>query len=232
MDQWVGSQRAITVKAYYKNGDCLTAVRRGFRRHYNLGGHDRVPSCKAIKSWVENFERRTLKQFGRHLKKAHDVLIAGVEHLKTLVIYMNVSYTVQRLRYGVPYQRMVSLGLIFFEDERGNSTTVTSVRYVAMLKNFAKLNNHPGLENSWFQQDGATAHTARLSMAAVRQFFGEKAFALGDVWAVQKDVRDITSGGSRMAVRCVRSEGEKKRKYSCETENVSNLSGTLCILCF
>ncbi|KAL4112988.1 hypothetical protein QTP88_016699 [Uroleucon formosanum] len=64
MDQWVGSQRAIAVKAYYKNGDCLTAARREFRRHYNLGRHDHVPSCKAIKSWVENFE-----ETGSALKK-------------------------------------------------------------------------------------------------------------------------------------------------------------------
>ncbi|KAL4097371.1 hypothetical protein QTP88_022160 [Uroleucon formosanum] len=64
MDQWVGSQRTIAVKAYYKNGDCLTAARREFRRHYNLGRHDRVPSCKAIKSWVENF-----KKTGSALKK-------------------------------------------------------------------------------------------------------------------------------------------------------------------
>ncbi|KAL4096758.1 hypothetical protein QTP88_021649 [Uroleucon formosanum] len=58
------SQRAIAVKAYYKSGNCLTAARREFRRHYNLGGHDRVPSCKAVKSWVENFE-----EAGSALKK-------------------------------------------------------------------------------------------------------------------------------------------------------------------
>lgn len=44
-----------------------------------------------------------------------------------------------------------------------NSTAVISARYVAMLENFVaeKLNNLPGLENPWFQQDGATAHTTR-----------------------------------------------------------------------
>jgi hypothetical protein len=40
----------------------------------------------------------------------------------------------------------------FFDDERGNSTKVTSTRYVTMLGNFAteKLENLPGLYNPWF----------------------------------------------------------------------------------
>jgi hypothetical protein len=61
-------------------------------------------------------------------------------------------------------------GPYFFEDERGNARTVTSGRYVDMLETFVaeQLQNFPDLHNPWFQQDGATAHTARASMSAVR----------------------------------------------------------------
>ena len=43
-----------------------------------------------------------------------------------------------------------------------------------MLQSFVAptLNNLPQLHEAWFQQDGATSHTARQSMAAVRELFG------------------------------------------------------------
>jgi hypothetical protein len=36
------------------------------------------------------------------------------------------------------------------------------------------LNNFPQLHEAWLQQDGATSHTARQSIAAVRQLFGNR----------------------------------------------------------
>ncbi|KAG8294238.1 hypothetical protein J6590_107508 [Homalodisca vitripennis] len=53
MDQWSGADRAVAVRAYYKNGDSVTAAQRG-----------RVPSSHAISSWVRNFE-----ETGSALKK-------------------------------------------------------------------------------------------------------------------------------------------------------------------
>jgi hypothetical protein len=44
------------VKAYYKNGDNLTAFHREFRSYYKLGRYDRVLLCNAIKTLVESFE--------------------------------------------------------------------------------------------------------------------------------------------------------------------------------
>ena len=43
-----------------------------------------------------------------------------------------------------------------------------------MLQTFVAraLNNFPQLHEAWFQQDGATSYTARQSMAAVRELFG------------------------------------------------------------
>ena len=64
------------------------------------------------------------------------------------------------------------IGPYFFEDERQRALTVTGPRYVHMLENFLgpELARHPVTEETFFQQDGATSHTARDSKAAVRNF--------------------------------------------------------------
>jgi hypothetical protein len=66
------------------------------------------------------------------------------------------------------------LGPYFFENATGQSVTVTSDRYVELLWEFlnddlCRLRVHTRLV--WFQQDGATAHTAQNSMTVVRGMF-------------------------------------------------------------
>ena len=65
----------------------------------------------------------------------------------------------------------------YFLEENGITTTVNSARYIDMTKNLLepelrsqRINN----QNVWFQQDGATAHTARDAMAAVRAMFPDR----------------------------------------------------------
>ena len=66
------------------------------------------------------------------------------------------------------------VGPYFFEDERGHTATVTKERYVAVLNQFysdLKV-QHPGyLDKIWFQQDGATPHTALISLAWLKEHF-------------------------------------------------------------
>ena len=51
--------------------------------------------------------------------------------------------------------------------------TVTSERYVTMLqKFFIPYENEWVIPNIWFQQDGATTHTARISMNVILETFG------------------------------------------------------------
>ena len=61
----------------------------------------------------------------------------------------------------------------------------TSERYVEMLRNFLRpqlRSLRVNMEDMWFQQDGATAHTARASMTAVRQTFPQRVISsFGDV---------------------------------------------------
>ena len=53
------------------------------------------------------------------------------------------------------------IGPYFFEDKNGNQTTVTGARYRSMLLNFLEPWVQAKREQMWFQQDGATANTAR-----------------------------------------------------------------------
>jgi hypothetical protein len=74
------------------------------------------------------------------------------------------------------------IGPYFFE--KGNrAANVNSERYVSMLQNlFAPALEELGLENVWFQQDGATAHTARASMQVSREMFLGRLISLrGDI---------------------------------------------------
>ena len=63
--------------------------------------------------------------------------------------------------------------LHFFEDDDGNAVTVTGERYRTMIETFLR----PAIQSrphTWFQQDGATVHTARETVQLLRQCFGER----------------------------------------------------------
>ncbi|GFT95711.1 putative DD41D transposase [Trichonephila clavipes] len=53
----------------------------------------------------------------------------------------------------------------FFKNDEGRNVTVNGDRYRAMITNFfiPELNNHD-VQELWFQQDGATCHTARATI--------------------------------------------------------------------
>jgi len=65
-------------------------------------------------------------------------------------------------------------GPYFFEDETGRSVTVNSAYYTEMLCTFLEPElQRLGVENQtlWFQQDGATAHTASTAMQVLNEMF-------------------------------------------------------------
>ena len=72
---------------------------------------------------------------------------------------------------GVTSERVI--GPYFFGDEEGVTVMVTAQRYQQMIENWLR----PAIQDNpeiWFQQDGATAHTAHQSMALLRGLFGER----------------------------------------------------------
>jgi hypothetical protein len=73
-------------------------------------------------------------------------------------------------------------GPYFFDDEDGKAITVTSQRHTEMINEFLSPNLPPNNGTLWFQQDGATAHTAVISIAALRRLFSQRMISrFGDV---------------------------------------------------
>lgn len=65
------------------------------------------------------------------------------------------------------------IGPYFFFNDAGNAITVNEDRYRSMLTDFflpelVRL----GLNKMWFQQDGATWHTANLTIDLLKETFG------------------------------------------------------------
>ncbi|GFX27910.1 uncharacterized protein TNCV_3083322 [Trichonephila clavipes] len=63
----------------------------------------------------------------------------------------------------------------FFKNDEGHNVTVNGDRYRAMIINFfiPELNNHD-VQELWFQQDGATCHTARATIDLLKDTFGDR----------------------------------------------------------
>ena len=64
------------------------------------------------------------------------------------------------------------IGPFFFENEQGEAVTVNGDRYWAMLNEvlFTKI-EEDDIGNIWFQQNGATCHTAEATLDVLRSAF-------------------------------------------------------------
>ena len=62
------------------------------------------------------------------------------------------------------------IGPFFFENELGEAVTVNGDRYRAM---FTKIKEED-IANIWFQQDGATCHTAEVTLDVLRSVFEDR----------------------------------------------------------
>ncbi|GFW39750.1 putative transposable element [Trichonephila clavipes] len=67
------------------------------------------------------------------------------------------------------------IGPYFFKNNEGHNVTVNGDWYRVMITNFfiPKLNNHD-VQELWFQQDGATCHTARATIDLLKDTFGDR----------------------------------------------------------
>ena len=67
------------------------------------------------------------------------------------------------------------IGPFFFENEQGEAVTVNSDRYRIMLNKFLfTIIEEEGIANIWFQQDGATCHTAEATLDVLRPVFEDR----------------------------------------------------------
>ncbi|GFT52233.1 uncharacterized protein TNCV_2530941 [Trichonephila clavipes] len=63
----------------------------------------------------------------------------------------------------------------YLKKDEGHNVTVNGDRYRAMITNFfiPELNNHD-VQELWFQQDGATCHTAHATIDLLKDTFGDR----------------------------------------------------------
>ena len=75
--------------------------------------------------------------------------------------------------YGFWFRGII--GPFFFENEQGEAITVDGYRYRAMLNEFlfTKIEKED-VGNIWFQQDGATCHTAEATLDVLRPVFEDR----------------------------------------------------------
>ncbi|GFW64392.1 transposable element Tc3 transposase [Trichonephila clavipes] len=66
------------------------------------------------------------------------------------------------------------IGPYFLKNDEGHNVTVNGDRYRALITNFfiPELNKHD-VQELWFQQDGATCHTARATIDLLKDTFGD-----------------------------------------------------------
>ena len=67
------------------------------------------------------------------------------------------------------------IGIVFFENEPGEAVTVNDDRYWAMLNEFLFTQiEDEDIGNIWFQQDGATCHSAKATLDVLRPVFEDR----------------------------------------------------------
>lgn len=114
--------------------------------NFHLNGHVNKQNCRF---WSETNPRRL------HERPLHS---------PKLVVWAGITST------GI-------IGPYFFEDERGHAMTVRANNYCNMLADFlvpALQELQGNTSRMWFQQDGATCHTARVSIELLKNVFPGK----------------------------------------------------------
>ncbi|GFT59180.1 putative DD41D transposase [Trichonephila clavipes] len=89
-------------------------------------------------------------------------------------LWGNYAYPIEKLTVWCALWAGGIIGPHFKNDE-GHNVTVSGDRYRAMITNFfiPELNNHD-VQELWFQQDGATCHTARATIDLLKDTFGDR----------------------------------------------------------
>lgn len=79
----------------------------------------------------------------------------------------------ERVSMWCALSRERNIGPYFFEDNE-HAATVNSERYVNMIDNFFLPTLREIDIRIWFQQDGATAHTARNAIRVLRENWAQR----------------------------------------------------------
>ncbi|GFV27114.1 uncharacterized protein TNCV_4853511 [Trichonephila clavipes] len=92
-----------------------------------------------------------------------------------VILDVRIDAIVQKLTVWCALCAGGIIGPYFFKNDEGHNVTVNGDRYGAMITNFfiPELNNYD-VQELWFQQDGATCHTARATIDLLKDTFGDR----------------------------------------------------------
>ncbi|GFU92363.1 DUF4817 domain-containing protein [Trichonephila clavipes] len=96
-------------------------------------------------------------------------------HLDNPQVYVETPLHPEKLTVWCTLWAGGIIGPYFFRNDEGHNVTGNGDQYRAMINNFfiPELNNHD-VQELWFQQDGATYHSARATIDFLKDTFGDR----------------------------------------------------------
>ncbi|GFV36643.1 uncharacterized protein TNCV_1033191 [Trichonephila clavipes] len=145
------------IKKYFKKCFSSHVEKRGHRSRYQKSGEspDMADPSRAL---MLSFSRAPHPQPRGPGEANPQVYVETPLHPEKLTVYDCALY-----------------GLVecFFKNDEGHNVTVNGDRYSAIIANiFIPELNNQDVQELWFQQDGATCHTARATIDLLKDTFG------------------------------------------------------------
>ncbi|GFY32352.1 tc3a_0 protein [Trichonephila clavipes] len=197
MNRLTAEQRFQIVQFYFENNGSVRNTYRDFHKrnlfsdeaHFWLNGYVNTQNCHL---WSEA-NPQVYVETPLHPEKltvwcATIMQLLNHHTLKLSFIYTQLSRLEIELPCGKQVLRLIHqppvwcalwaggiIGPYFFKNDEGHNITVNGDRYRAMITNFfiPEFNNHD-VQELWFQQDGATCHTARATIDLLKYTFGDR----------------------------------------------------------
>ncbi|GFV01224.1 transposable element Tc3 transposase [Trichonephila clavipes] len=152
---------------------------------FGLAIHENDPQARRrFAEWAQN-EIAVVPDFHKRIlfsEEAHFWLNGYVNKQKCCIwseanpqVYVETPLHPGKLTVWCALWAGVIIGPYFFKNDEGHNVTVNGDRCRAMITSFfiPELNNH-AVQELWFQQEGATCHTARATIDLLKDTFGDR----------------------------------------------------------
>ncbi|GFV32132.1 putative transposable element [Trichonephila clavipes] len=179
-DLYTRSQQCITIHGNYFDEHCQVIYSQfGLAIHQN--DHQ---ARRRIVEWAQN-EIAVVPDFHKRIlfsDEAHFWLNGYVNKQNCRIwseanpqVYVETPLHPEKLTVWCALWAGEIIGPYFFKNDEGHNVTVNGDRYRAMIINFfiSELINHD-VQELWFQQDGATCHTASATIDLLKDTFGDR----------------------------------------------------------
>ncbi|GFT31815.1 uncharacterized protein TNCV_2035481 [Trichonephila clavipes] len=158
------------VHSYYSTLFAAESVRLPFLRLPLTGNHRRLRRHNGAMSGIHG-QRNGMKLF--LLTNPASACNIAIE--ANPQVYVETPLHPEKLTVWCALWAGGIIGPYFFKNDEGHNVTVNGDWYRAMITNFfiPELNNHD-VQELWFQQDGATCHTACAAIDLLKDTFGDR----------------------------------------------------------